>query len=336
MLFRHIHAEVIAGVQIIQVQVIGNVLFVGIVKISLEFPIREKSADRLKPCFPFKLLFGEQKMIDLLERPSGFISLPYGSYVIGIAIRESEFISVTDEPFAECFVFGEFFEQGYILRIGAQTVFEQIFGLRVPFIYPQVGNNIPARIVLIRAVFILWDLGDNAPVDESGIRIVVFGIGDVPLAVLKFFLIGLQFFRKPADAVAITEIKVFHIFDKAFFGMYAVNGDLLAAPLLFLRRDRDGHFHEFFFPNSQISVISYHAFLPRVDFNIPFKNFVHDIFRNGFNIFFCHSFYLKSRISPKSSSRHASASVSKADISKAGAVSSVSVSISCTMPSLSI
>ena len=104
-LFRHIHAEVIAGVQIIQVQVIGNVLFVGIVKISLEFPIREKSADRLKPCFPFKLLFGEQKMIDLLERPSGFISLPYGSYVIGIAIRESEFISVTDEPFAECFVF---------------------------------------------------------------------------------------------------------------------------------------------------------------------------------------------------------------------------------------
>ena len=70
--------------------------------------------------------------------------------------------------------------------------------------------------MLICAISVFGDLCNDASVDENGIRIVVFGIGDVPLAVLKFFLIGLQFFRKPTDAIAVTEIIVFHVFDEAF------------------------------------------------------------------------------------------------------------------------
>lgn len=119
MLFRHIYAEIITGIEIIEVQAVGYVLFINIVKVCIEFPAREELTDRVKPCFPFKLLFTEQEMLDLFERPVRFICLPYGSYVISITIREGEFFSVTDEPFAEFFVFGEFFKQGYVLRIGA-------------------------------------------------------------------------------------------------------------------------------------------------------------------------------------------------------------------------
>ena len=101
--------------------------------------------------------------------------------------------------------------------------------------------------MLISAVFVFGDFGDDAAVDERGIRIVVFCVGGIPFAVFEPFLNGLQFFRKPADAVAVTEIVVFHIADKANSGMHTVDGDLFAAPLFLLFRDGNGHFHEFLF-----------------------------------------------------------------------------------------
>ena len=60
-------------------------------------------------------------MFDLIERSARFVCLPYGSYVVGIAIRQCKFFSVPDKPFAELFIFPEFFEQGYVFRIRAQA-----------------------------------------------------------------------------------------------------------------------------------------------------------------------------------------------------------------------
>ena len=56
---RHIHAEIIAGVEIVEIQAVGDRLFFYVVEIGFEFPTGEKLADRVKPCLPFKLLFGE-------------------------------------------------------------------------------------------------------------------------------------------------------------------------------------------------------------------------------------------------------------------------------------
>lgn len=98
---------------------------------------------------------------------------------------------MSDKPFAEFFVFGDFFEQGYVLRIRAQAVFEHVFGLGEPFVDAKVRDDIPARIMLIAAVFVLGYFGDDAAVDERGIRIIIFGIGGIPLAVLEPFLKGL-------------------------------------------------------------------------------------------------------------------------------------------------
>ena len=107
-------------------------------------------------------------------------------------------------------------------------------------------------------------IGDDASVDERGIGIVVFGIGGIPFTVLEPFLYGLQFLREPADTVAVTEIIVFHIADEALVGMHAVDGDLFAAPLFLLFRHGDGHFHEFLFPNGEISVKANRTFLPGI------------------------------------------------------------------------
>ena len=62
--------------------------------------------------------------------------------------------------------------------------------------------------MLICAISVFGDLCNDASVDEGGVGIVVFGVGGVPLSVFKAFLIGLQFFREPADAIAVTEIIV--------------------------------------------------------------------------------------------------------------------------------
>lgn len=106
--------------------------------------------------------------------------------------------------------------------------------------------------MLIGAVLVFGYFGDDAAVDERGIGIIIFRVGGIPLAVLEPFLKGLQFLCEPADAVAVTEIVVFHIADKAFVGMYAVDGDLFAAPLFRLFRNGNGHFHEFLFPDGEI------------------------------------------------------------------------------------
>ncbi len=108
--FRHIHTEVIAGVEIVEIQVVGNRLFFYVVEIGFKFPAGEEIADR-GVSVSFKLLFGEEEVFDLIERPARFVCLPYGSYVVGIAIRQGEFFSVPDKPFAELFVFPEFFEK---------------------------------------------------------------------------------------------------------------------------------------------------------------------------------------------------------------------------------
>ncbi len=164
--------------------------------------------------------------------------------------------------------------------------------------------------MLISTVFVFGDFGDNAAIDERGVGIVVFGSGGIPFAVFEPFLNGLQFLFKPADAVAVTDIVVFHIADKAFFGMYAVDGDLFAAPLFLLFRNGNGHFHEFLFPNGEICVKANRTFLPGINLQIPLVDFVHDVFRNGFNVFFCHGYHLNSSKFPKISSSFASASVS--------------------------
>lgn len=249
-------------------------------------------------------------MFDLIERSARFVCLPYGSYVVGVAIRQSEFFPVPDKPFAELFIFPEFFEQGYILRIRAQAVFEHVFGLGEPYVDAKVGDNIPARIMPIGTVLVFGDFGNDASVDERGIGIVVFGIGGISLAVLEPFLGGLQFLCKPADAVAVTDIVVFHIADEAFVGMHAVDGGLFAAPLFLLLRHGNSYFHKFLFPNGEISVKANRTFLPGIDFQIPLVDLVHDVFRNGFNVFFCHGYHLNSSTFPKISSNRASASVS--------------------------
>lgn len=189
--FRHIYAEVIAGVEIVEIQAVGDRLFFYVVEIGLEFPTGEKLADRVKPCLPFKLLFCEEEMFNFFERSARFICLPYGSYVVGIAIRQGEFFFVPDKPFTELFIFPEFFEQRYILRIRAQAVFEHVFGLGEPFVDTKVRDDIPARIMLIGAVLVFGYFGDNAAIDERGVGIVVFGSGGIPLAVLEPFLKGL-------------------------------------------------------------------------------------------------------------------------------------------------
>ena len=250
LLFRHIHAEVIAGVEIVEIQAVGDRLFFDIVEIGFKFPAGEEIADR-GISVSFKLFFGEQEVFDFFERSARFVCLPYGRYVVGVSIRQGEFFSVPDKPFTEFFVFPEFFEQRYILRIRAQAIFEHVFGLGEPFVDAQVRNDIPARIMPVGAVFVFGALGDDASVDERGIGIVVFGIGGIPFTVLEPFLNGLQFLREPADAVAVAEIVVFHIADKASSGMYAVDGDLFAAPLFLLFRNGNGHFHEFLFPNGE-------------------------------------------------------------------------------------
>ena len=124
------------------------------------------------------------------------------------------------------------------------------------------------------------------------------------------FLLRLQLLRIPADAKAVTEIAVFHIADKAVFGMYAVNGNLLASPVfVFDIRNGDGHFYKLLFPYGQIGVIAHRVCLPRLDFQIALVDGVHNVFGNGFDVFFCHSFYLNVISLPNSSSRTASAFV---------------------------
>lgn len=71
-----------------------------------------------------------------------------------------------DKPFAELFIFPEFFEKRYILRICAQAVFEHIFGLGEPFIDTKVRDDIPACIMLIGAVLVFGYFGDDAAIDE--------------------------------------------------------------------------------------------------------------------------------------------------------------------------
>lgn len=108
-------------------------MFLYVVEIGFKFPAGEEIADR-GISVSFKLLFSKQEVLNLIERFACFVCLPYGSYVVGIAIRQGEFFSVPDKPFAELFIFGDFFEQGYVFGIRAQTVFEHIFSLGKPFV----------------------------------------------------------------------------------------------------------------------------------------------------------------------------------------------------------
>lgn len=94
----------------------------------------------------------------------------------------------------------------------------------------------------------------------------------------------------PADAIAEAKVVVLHVADKAFFGMYTVNGDLLARPMFVLNGgDGDGYFDELLLPDGQIGIETHNARLPWLDLHIASVDLLHDIVGNRSDVLYCHS-----------------------------------------------
>ena len=228
-------------------------------------------------------------MGDFLERQSRLIRLRNCRDVISVPVRKGEFLSASDHPLTERFVFDELFEEGTAFRICAQAKFKEVFRLRVLFVDTEVTYDVPAFIELIGAVFVFVEFPDHAAVDERSIRVIIPGICRIPFAVFKRLLLRLQFLCKPAYAVAVSEVVILHIADITFRRMNAVYGNLLASPMLVLNgRNGDSHFYEFLFPHGQICVIAYRARLPGLDFQIAPVNLVHNVSGNRFYVFLGH------------------------------------------------
>ena len=117
----HINAEVLTGVQVIEIQQVGDVVLLGVVEILFQLPAFEQFADRRRASVPLKLPLAEEEVADFLYRQPRLIRLHDRREVIGVAIWQSEFLSLAGDPFAECLVFGDLFEQRAVLRIRAQT-----------------------------------------------------------------------------------------------------------------------------------------------------------------------------------------------------------------------
>ena len=260
-----------------------------IIEILFEFIARKRFADRRRTCISFKLLFAEKEVGDFPERQFRLIRLRDRRDVIGVPVRKGEFLSASDHPLTERFVFGELFEEGTVLRICAQAKFQKVFRLRVLLVDTKIIDNVASLVELIGAVFVFGEFPDHAAVDERCIRVIIPGIRRIPFAVFKRLLLRLQFLCKPAYAVAVSEVVILHIADITFRRMHAVYGNLLASPMLVLNgRNGDGYFYEFLFPNGQICVIAYRARLPGLDFKIAPVNLVHNVFWNRFYVFLGH------------------------------------------------
>ena len=143
-------------------------------------------------------------MGDFLERQSRRIRLRNCRDVISVPVRKGEFLSASDHPLAERFVFDELFEEGTVFCIRAQAKFQKIFRLRILFVDTEVTDDVAAFIELIGAVFVFRKFSDHAAVDKRCIRVIIPGIRRIPFAVFKRLLLRLQFLCKPAYAVAVS------------------------------------------------------------------------------------------------------------------------------------
>ena len=175
----HIDAEFVAGVQIVEIQAVGDVLSFNVIEIGFEFPTGKEFADGRRSRLPLKLLFAEQEVAHVLQGKSLLVCLRDGRKVIAVPPRQGEFLSVESNPFTKHLVFCYLFEQRAVLRIRAQAELEKILRLRILFVNAQVRDDVPAFIELIGAVLVFGVFTDDAAVDERGIRIVIARIGGI-------------------------------------------------------------------------------------------------------------------------------------------------------------